>query len=281
MQSQPMPRLDRGERAMGALAHAPYPYPPPIECHPWKQEELQISLFVAARRTSPMAPLLAPTNTAEESRISPPRLIKPHPHLAGTVLACAPAMRTPRQLTPGAWWSVTVRCARAEFRLRPDQERTNALGFFLAKALKACPGIRLVAATQMSNHIHLVLRDDASELSTFMCRFEGPLAKSLNKLDETRGQVFERRFTGIKAIDRDAVLDCVAYAAMNPVEAGLVRTNQDWPGLLVWPGQEQDLAFGREGPNHKPESHELRLARDLLTPEENEWLRAEVERRTA
>ncbi|MEM6370827.1 MAG: hypothetical protein AAF851_21260, partial [Myxococcota bacterium] len=190
-------------------------------------------------------------------------------------------MRRLRQLKPGAWWSVTVRCARAEFRLRPDEERTNAVGFFLAKALTACPGVKLAAVTQMSNHIHLVLRDDASELSNFMCRFEGPLAKSLNKLDTTRGQVFERRFSAIEAIDEDAVLDRIAYAAMNPVQAGLVRKMQDWPGLLVWPGERKDLAFGREPPRGKPESYALTLAHDLFTPEEVTWLKEEIEQRTA
>ncbi|MEM1023962.1 MAG: hypothetical protein AAF627_02055 [Myxococcota bacterium] len=193
-------------------------------------------------------------------------------------------MRRPRQLTPGAWWSVVVRCARSEFRLRPDSERTQAVGFFLAKALKACPGIKLAAVSQMSNHMHLVLRDDESQLSNFMCRFEGPLAKMLNVLDDTRGQVFEKRFTSIQAIDPDAVLECIVYSVMNPVSAHLVARIEDWPGLLVWPGKESALRFSRNRPLMRSpsteESYVLSIPQELLCEKAKSWLRQAVVART-
>ena len=192
-------------------------------------------------------------------------------------------MRRPRQLIPGAYWEVTVNCARKQFRLRPDEDRTQCLGYFLGKALKACPGIRLLCVSQMSNHFHLVLRDDDSELSKFMCLYLGPLAKYINGLDETTGPVFERRFAGIRAIDGSAVLDRIAYAAVNPVDAGLVERMEDWPGLIAWPGQKQDRTFAlrrcHTSMQHQTDSYELTIARDLLTAQDLEWLEADIQRR--
>jgi len=155
----------------------------------------------------------------------------------------------------------------------------------LAKALRACPGIRLLGVTQMSNHVHLVLRDDACQLSNFMCRFEGALAKFLNKIDGTSGQVIQRRFAAIEAIDRTAIVNCIAYAVVNPVKAGLVPRHEEWPGLLVWPGADSVRSFSRVNPRvsgeNKVESYELALTTELLSPDEHKELRVEVERRTA
>jgi len=154
----------------------------------------------------------------------------------------------------------------------------------LAKALKACPGIRLLAGVQMSNHVHLVLRDDACQLSNFMCRFEGPLAKFLNKIDHTSGQVLERRYGAIEAIDRTAIINCAAYVVANPARAGLVARHDEWPGLLVWTGGTTGGVFSRVNRRlsgkDKTESYEWKLATELLSQEEQEQLAFEVERRT-
>lgn len=192
-------------------------------------------------------------------------------------------MRKPRRLTPESYWEITARCARTEFRLRPDAARTEGLGYYLARALAACPGIRLLCVGHMSNHFHLVLRDDSAELSKFMCLFEGPLAKYINELDGARGQVFERRFAGIEAIDKAAVLDRIAYAVVNPVDADLVEHLEDWPGLIAWPGQKLDQTFALTrhlGPARLPEDeYSLEIAREILSPEDLLWLEAEIQRR--
>lgn len=194
-------------------------------------------------------------------------------------------MRRERRLVPGAWWSVTVNCARSEFRLRPDGKRRHGLGFHLARALQACGGIKLVAFAQMSNHLHMVVRDDASELSNFMCRFETGLAKFVNRLDETSGQVFLRRFGSIEAIDNEAVLDQIAYVVTNPVKDRLVASVEDWPGLLVRPDRDEEMVFSRGSSitamGEVGESYRLSVSRDVLTTDDIAWIREEIERRTA
>ena len=154
-------------------------------------------------------------------------------------------MRRPRRLTPRARWFVTVRCARSQFRLVPDNERTELFRFLLAKALTRCPGIALHSAAQMSNHFHLVLTDHDSELANLMEYFDGQLARALNDIDRVRGQVFERRYSAIEIVDDDALLDRIVYTVTNPVAAGLVRTYHDWPGLDGWFGKANVLPCSR------------------------------------
>jgi REP element-mobilizing transposase RayT len=154
-------------------------------------------------------------------------------------------MRRPRRLQPGARWFVTVRCARAQFRLRPDTQRLHALGLFLGRALAAHTGVHLHAVIQMSNHLHLVLTDTQSELDRFMERFLGPLAKALNAIDGVSGQVFERRYAATEILDDGALVDRLAYAVTNPGAADLVARVEDWPGLCLWPGGQEEASFQR------------------------------------
>lgn len=154
-------------------------------------------------------------------------------------------MRRPRRLRPGTRWFVTVRCARAQFRLRPDDQRVQALGFFLGRALEAHPGVELHAVVQMSNHLHLVVTDASAELDRFMGRFLGPLARALNAVDRVRGQFFERRYAAIEIVDDEALLDRILYTVTNPAAADLVAAVEDWPGLCLWPGGRESDVFSR------------------------------------
>lgn len=119
-------------------------------------------------------------------------------------------------------------------RLVPTAERVAVLGFTLAKALARYPSVQLVAMCQMSNHLHLVLRDRAGKLSEVMQMFLSELAKRMNALDGLRGPLFERRFAEITIVDEEALLGRVAYVVTNPVAADLVRSHNEWTGLCVF-----------------------------------------------
>ena len=83
----------------------------------------------------------------------------------------------------------------------------------------------------MTNHIHLVLTDTQSQLSDFMMRFNGLLARDINAIDEIEGRFFERRFAASPILDLDAVVDRIVYTVCNPASANLVEDFDQWPGL--------------------------------------------------
>ncbi len=162
-------------------------------------------------------------------------------------------MRRLRRQRPGAQWFVSVRCARAQYRLRPEKARTQAITFCLGAAMERFPEIKVHAAIAMSNHLHFVLTDGDGQLADFMCYLLGPLAKAVNHLDNVRGQFFERRYSATEIVDEEALVDRIAYTVTNPVAANLVRTVEGWGGLCLWQGGVmaiEGFRFRREAYNH-------------------------------
>lgn len=129
--------------------------------------------------------------------------------------------------------------------MRPDRARVHALGVFLGRALADHPAVRLFAAVQMSNHIHLVLEDGAGVLDRFMAQLLSPLAKALNGMDGIRGTVWERRYSALEIVDDAALVDRIAYTVTNPVAADLVERAEAWPGLVLAPGFTESGTFTR------------------------------------
>jgi len=134
---------------------------------------------------------------------------------------------------------------RAAFRLRPDAERRELVGFHLARAQARFPEVFVHAIVQMSNHLHLVVTDGSGQLADFMCAFLSPLAKGVNALDAVRGPVFERRYAATAIVDDDALLRCIVYTVTNPVAAGLVESPDAWPGLLLGRTEDDGRSFSR------------------------------------
>jgi len=124
----------------------------------------------------------------------------------------------------------------AQFRLRPDEVRTNLIVFWLGVALRHHPDVALHAVVVMSNHLHACLTDGSGELSSFMGHWLGNVARAVNRLDGTSGPVFEQRYSAGEILDDEAMLERIIYAVTNPVAAGLVTRAADWGGLCLWQG---------------------------------------------
>ena len=86
----------------------------------------------------------------------------------------------------------------------------------------------------MSNHVHLLLSDARSQLSSFMEYFLGQLAKATNGLRKRSSPVFERRFSAEPVLDEAALKDRLLYLILNPVKAGLVEHHEQWPGICLY-----------------------------------------------
>lgn len=183
-------------------------------------------------------------------------------------------MRPLRHLPPNTLWFVTSRCLQAQYLLRPDEETTKRFGYWLGRALSRYPGVQLFAVVQMSNHFHLVLKDTASELAFFMAYFEANLAKAINKLRERTGPVFHRRYSGEVILDESAFDDRIAYTVMNPVRAGLVRTHEDWPGVLLWSKNETTIHDFKWFDEAKYERHRIH---QILGPKRQYQRSAKIE----
>lgn len=147
-----------------------------------------------------------------------------------------------RHQEPGSFFFVTTRCLESRFLLRPDPELRSQSERWLARALERSPGITMYAAIAMSNHLHMLLRDNNGTLSEFMRYYLGNLARSVNLIRGRSGPVFHRRYDATRILDPRSAVHYLAYLIANPVSTGLVERHEEWPGLLLYARNQPQTA---------------------------------------
>src|SRR5262249_5848895 len=143
-------------------------------------------------------------------------------------LGASPMGRPLRMLKPDTAWFVTTRCDGARFLLRPDSQMNCLFGLWLGRATARFTRIELHGVVMMSNHLHILLVDRASQLSSFMEYFLGHLARAVNEHRGRSGAVFDRRFSAEPILDEDARSARLIYLVANPVDAVLVPSHEQW-----------------------------------------------------
>lgn len=145
-----------------------------------------------------------------------------------------------RKYLPGQTYLVTARCHQSRLFLRPDDDLNAAILEWLARAQRRYPRLRIYAVCAMSNHLHLVVRDDAGDLAAWACYFLGHLARAVNRIRGRSGACFGSRYRS-EPIPDAALLERVAHVVTNPVRAGLFKTVHGWPGVLLFADRSRPL----------------------------------------
>lgn len=151
----------------------------------------------------------------------------------------SPMGRQPRRHEPDQLYLVTTRCHQARFFLRPDRQVNEAVLEWLARAQLRFPKLRILAVCVLSNHLHLVVRDEGGELAAWTSYFLGQLARAVNVIRGRRGTFFERRYSAEPILDGEALLDRLVYVVANPVKAGLCKRAQKWPGVVLFAADDK------------------------------------------
>jgi REP element-mobilizing transposase RayT len=127
-------------------------------------------------------------------------------------------------------------------------------------------GVMLHAFCVMSNHWHGVITDPEARLPEFIECFHKLLAKAQNAaLDRCENLWSSDKTSLVLLTSEQAVLDKMAYTLVNPTAAGLVKSPEEWPGVISSRfGEESvvempDAFFDEHG--DLPESLELKVAR--------------------
>ncbi len=139
-----------------------------------------------------------------------------------------------RRHEPGQLYLVTTRCHQARFFLRPDPQINEAVLEWLTRAQQHFPRLQILAVCVLSNHLHLVVRDQDGELAAWASYFLGHLARAINRIRKRRGACFERRYSAEPILDDGALLDRLIYVIVNPVKAGLSKSASKWPGVVIF-----------------------------------------------
>jgi REP element-mobilizing transposase RayT len=139
-----------------------------------------------------------------------------------------------RRHVPGQYYLVTTRCHQARFFLRPDRDLNEAVLEWLTRAQYRFPELLIVAACVMSNHLHLVVRDQSGQLASWASYFFGNLARAVNRIRGRSGACFDRRYSAEPILDDEALIGCLVYTVTNPVKAGLCNRADEWPGVVLF-----------------------------------------------
>lgn len=145
-----------------------------------------------------------------------------------------PRMARPRRIIPGASYLLTRRTSQRTFRLRPHLVTNQIIRYCLAWAADRF-GVLVHAVVAMSNHVHIVATDPRGVLPDFLREFHRNTAKALNTAQGQWENLWSyERASAVLLPTQDDVIAKIAYATANPVEAGLVETPEQWPGVLHW-----------------------------------------------
>jgi hypothetical protein len=96
-------------------------------------------------------------------------------------------------------------------------------------------GVQIHAYIAMSNYHHISGTDPLGKLPVFLHLLHMLTAKALNASQGQWENLWAPEHTCVvRLIEVQDILSKIAYIAANPVNAGLVRHPDDWPGLVLW-----------------------------------------------
>jgi putative transposase len=142
-------------------------------------------------------------------------------------------MSLPRYFLPKNSYLLTRRCTQRMFLLSPNKAVRRAFKYCLAIASRKFK-MSIHVFNVLSNHYHIVLTETSRtvQLPKFMAWLNLHLAKILNKY-HGRSENFwsSERFSAVRLVGREAILDKIVYVLTNAVKHRLVERPEQWPGL--------------------------------------------------
>ncbi len=139
----------------------------------------------------------------------------------------------PRCIRPGRTWFITRRTTRKSFLLRPDADGTCQQIYWYTTAVLAQKfGIVIHAVQVLSTHIHEVLTDTRGNLPAFIRERNRAIANALKRHRGWSEEVFQRAPASyVELYGPHAIAKEIGYTLANCVEAGLVSSPAQWPGV--------------------------------------------------
>ena len=135
--------------------------------------------------------------------------------------------RLARIVFPGCPHHVTQRGNRRQEVFRDNEDRFEFVDMLAAETQRA--GVRILAYTLMTNHIHLIAVPESQEsLSVAMRRCLSDYARAFNRRCGYTGHLWQARFYS-SALAPQYLWNAVRYVERNPVRARMVLRAEDYP----------------------------------------------------
>ena len=137
--------------------------------------------------------------------------------------------RAKRHYIPGQIWHITHGCHKREFLLEFAKDRRRWLKW-LFEARKRY-GLVILDYTVTSNHIHLLVADDADRktIPDSIKLVAGRIGQEFNQRKKRKGAFWEDRYHATAVENGEHLLQCLLYIDLNMVRAGVVNHPSEWP----------------------------------------------------
>lgn len=148
--------------------------------------------------------------------------------------------RCPRERAESGIYHVVARGNGRQVLFETDSDRFALIKLLDAKRREF--GIDILAWCLMSNHIHLLIRDDDCDLSKFMRSVMTSYAMRFNNKNGHVGHVFQNRFQSKPIENDDYLLNAVLYIHANPEEAGICQASDyEWSSCREYLGRSDAI----------------------------------------
>jgi REP element-mobilizing transposase RayT len=139
-------------------------------------------------------------------------------------------MTIARQVVAGRTYLITRRCTQRQFLLRPERSVEEIYLYCLGEALDRYE-LTLHGFVAMSNHQHLLVRDNRGNFPEFLAHLHKMIAKAMNRL-RGRWENFwaTEQPNAVYLVEKGDRFDKLVYLLVNPVADHLVDRVSDWPG---------------------------------------------------
>lgn len=166
--------------------------------------------------------------------------------------------RKKREWYPGATYHVMSRGNR---RTSLYKDKSDYLRFLECVSLaKHQYGCKIHALCLMTNHFHMIVETDRTELWKIMQKVLHPYSMDFNHKYSFTGHLFESRYTACIIEDETYFLEASRYIHLNPVKAQMVRCPLDYEYSSYRAFFDDSMEDDRAGISAKPEN----IIKDLV-----------------
>jgi REP element-mobilizing transposase RayT len=144
--------------------------------------------------------------------------------------------RPNRYVDPRGYYHLYSRGNRQENIFLDDYDRHYFIN--VIKYAKQTFGFKLLAFCFMSNHYHLLIYSNGSNVSNYMKVINQKYAQYFNKKYKVSGHLFQDRFGSVYLDNNISIVEESFYIHDNPVKAGIVSnpSDYDWSSIKIYMG---------------------------------------------
>jgi putative transposase len=136
--------------------------------------------------------------------------------------------RANRHHLPGYIWHITHRCHKGEFLLKFSKDKQCWIKWLFEAKRRF--GLCILNYMVTSNHIHLLVFDEAEELIPKSIQLiAGRTGQQYNKRKKRKGAFWEDRYHATAVENDRHLIQCLVYIDLNMVRAGVVEHPSKWP----------------------------------------------------